>query len=109
MKGKKLPSVYGKKGQGKTHYIAMTDDDLKNHGKVCYICKEPILDFEKTIEESGFVIHNRPGCIGIWNVIKSDPDTCVECGENTTNLEVVEGQFCIICENCYKMMGNKEK
>ena len=69
----------------------------------CYICKEPIEFFEKAIHSGKYAIHNRPGCRDIWNKIKSNPDTCVKCGKNTTNLEIVKGQFCIICEDCYKM------
>ena len=80
----------------------------------CYICKEPILDFEKTIEETvdgkKYIIHNRPGCKHIWLDIKHSPGNCEICGKETNNLDLINDNYYIVCEGkCTDKIKNNKK
>ena len=68
----------------------------------CYVCKEPIVWFEKIIEAKingeFIVVHNRPGCRDVWNDIKDSPNRCVICKKECHNLDFINGYYFIVCE-----------
>jgi hypothetical protein len=80
----------------------------------CYVCKEPIMDFEKTVTEvvnkEKYIIHNRPGCKDIWDDIRFSPNRCFVCNKITDNLDIIRDNYIIICsEECKNKIHVKLK
>lgn len=84
---------------------------------ICAVCSEEILDFESFVTDispSGnkSFIHNTPGCLSKWSIIKKVPDKCEICKKCTTGTVYFGGNVFKVCAgNCTsklreKLMGN---